>query len=645
MLRKVPGVQVRQDYGGGNRLDISIRGIEAGRGRKVLILEDGIPMALNPYSESDLNFAPPVERMRGIEVVKGSGNILFGPQTLTGVINFVTLAPPPGTRVVLDAEAGQRGYARGLVNYGDTVGGVRYVAQVFNKRGDGFRDIGFDVLDAFGKVAFDTSQKGELTLKVAYHNETNDSDAVGLTREMYAADPRRNKIAENDRMRLDYYQVAAIHEQRFSNTLKLKTLAYAYKTDRLWRRQDYTRTPGAGEAYTKVVGDPTFPGGAIFFKDSAAILDRRYDVVGVEPRLELRFDTGDVKHTIDTGARLLYESAHYMQRSGGNATTWSGSLDFEERHGTFAQAAYVQDRIAFRDDLLVTPGVRFERADFRRNVTRQLTPAGVSDVDLRGSNLATGVIPGVGMVFGTRNLHAFGGLHLGWAPPRIAAQVSARGAPSQVGAEESINYELGTRFNVKRWLRFEGAGFLSNFRNQVVINTQPGGAELVDGGPTRVFGAETSAVFGLGALFKWLTIVDVGARYTFARATFVGGPNGGRLLPYAPLHNLSTNLDVEHPSGLGGQLAYTHTSDQYSDLANTMAVDASGRAGLLGARNIVDLTAHYKHAPTGLAFRVTVKNAFDDVYVISRRPEGIFPSGFRQVTFGVRWTYEKKESE
>ena len=94
MLRRVPGVQVRDEPGGGNRLDISIRGLESGRSRRVLVLEDGIPVALNPYSEPDMYYAPPVERMRGIEVVKGSGSVLFGPQTTGGVINFLTLVPP-----------------------------------------------------------------------------------------------------------------------------------------------------------------------------------------------------------------------------------------------------------------------------------------------------------------------------------------------------------------------------------------------------------------------------------------------------------------------------------------------------------------------------------------------------------------------
>jgi Fe(3+) dicitrate transport protein len=645
ILRRVPGVQVRQDYGGGNRIDISIRGLEAGRGRKVLILEDGMPISLNPYAESDLNFAPPVERMRGIEVVKGSGSILFGPQTVGGVINFVTIAPPSGTKFIVDAEGGQRLYARGLLNYGDTLGSVRYVTQVFRKRGDGFRGVGFEVTDAFGKLAFDTSPRGDLTLKLGYHTESTDSDAVGLTRQMFRDDPRRPKIALYDGMRVDFYQLGATHEQRFSKATKLTTLAYAYRTDRIWRRQDYDRFFTADETYDRIVGDPKFPSGAIYFKDADTILDRSYDVAGVEPRITHNFLTGRIVHTVDTGLRVLLESARYQQRTGTNKTSYAGSLDYEEHHKTFALAAYLQDRIAFREDLLVTPGIRFERAAFHRVIDRQRTGSGVSDSAVEGDTLATGVIPGIGIIGGGRNAHVFGGMHVGWSPPRITAAVSARGTPSLLDPERSINYEVGGRLNHKKWLRFEGAGFLSNFFNQVVNNTQAGssGGEQVNGGPTRILGGEASMAIAVGSLVKSQTVIDVSTRYTYSRATFTVGENEGRRLPYSPLHSMNANLDIEHPSGFGGQVAYTFTSSQYTDVRNTIAVDTTGRAGILASRNIVDLTAHYAHKSSGLSFRLSVKNALDDIYVISRRPEGIFPAGYRQIVLGVRWVYEKSD--
>ena len=643
MLRRVPGVQVRQEFGGGNRIDISVRGLEGGRSRRVLILEDGVPMSLNPYSEPDMYFAPVIERYRAIEVVKGSGNILFGPQTLAGTINFVTLMPPESQRGAIDVDVGTYGYVRALANYGDRMGETRYVVQLLHRRGDGFRNLSFDSTDVFAKVTFPTGQNGDLLLKLGYHRDDVASDDVGLTAAMYRADPRRGTLSPASQQALDRYDVSLTHEQRFAPSTKLKTLLYAYETDRIWRRQDYTRAPNGVDSYSVIVGDTRTPGGAIYFKDSNTVLDRQYGVIGFEPRAEHRMSTGTVGHTVDFGGRLLRETAHYRQGSGGYAETYAGSNDFEERHTGGAFAAYLQDRIAFRDDLLVTPGIRYEHLSFDRVVLRRTVGTTTRDVYDEGSKTVHGVIPGIGMVVGTRRFNLFGGLHLGFAPPRVTSAISANGISSDVRADESINYELGVRTAPNKWWRFETAGFLSNFSNQVIVNTATvasNDTNLTDAGATNLVGAESATHFGFHKMFGWATEVELGVRYTFSRATFRYGPNAGNFLPYAPEHNANTNFDVEHPSGVGGQVAYAFTGSQFADAENTRNEDVTGRLGILSSRHLVDATVHYRHKASGVTLRLTAKNLLDADYVIARRPEGIFAGGFRQILFGASWDWE-----
>lgn len=647
MLRRVPGVQVRQEYGGGNRIDISIRGLEGGRSRRVLLLEDGIPISINPYSEPDMYYAPVIERYRGIEVVKGSGNILFGPQTLAGTINFLTLAPPDVQRAAVDVDVGTYGYVRGYANYGDRLGDARYVVQVLHRRGDGFRDLPFDSTDVLGKLAIPTGADGNAMVKVGYHRDDAASDDIGLTSAMYAAEPRRRALSPASHLVLNRYDISLTHEQRFTDSVKLKTLAYAYRTDRIWRRQDYTRSPSRGETYAYIAGDTSTPGGAIFFRDANTVLDREYDVMGVEPRFEIKVKTGPVAHTFDTGGRVLRETAAYQQRTGGYAETYAGSLDFEEKHTGTAFAAYVQDKIAFRDDLVITPGIRFEHLEFNRVVLRQLEGGTPKDVFVEGKKAINGVVPGIGMVFGTKQLSIFGGLHVGFAPPRVTSSISARGISSDVGADESINYELGTRTMPTKWSRFEATGFLSNFSNQVIVATGPAAGEnnLTDAGSTNLYGVESAGLVSFDKALAWRTVVELSARYTFSRATFRYGPNAGNLLPYAPQHNFNTNFDVEHPIGIGGQIAYAYTGPQFADAANAVAQDATGIIGRLDSRHIVDATVRYKHKPSGLTFRLTAKNLFDVDYIIARRPEGIFPGAFRQIIFGVRWDWDGAKRE
>lgn len=89
-LRKVPGVHMRDEEGLGLRPNIGIRGLNPTRSTKVTLLEDGIPLAYAPYGDNASYFHPPIERFDHIEILKGADQVRFGPQTIGGVVNYIT---------------------------------------------------------------------------------------------------------------------------------------------------------------------------------------------------------------------------------------------------------------------------------------------------------------------------------------------------------------------------------------------------------------------------------------------------------------------------------------------------------------------------------------------------------------------------
>jgi Fe(3+) dicitrate transport protein len=665
ILNRIPGITARQEQESGARLDIGVRGLDPGRSRNLLILEDGIPMSLNPYAEPDLYIAPQIERMRGIEVVKGSGSILFGPSTIGGVINFLTLAPPAKETVGLQADYGTFNYKRILGTYGNTFGGARYIVQADYKAGDGFENLPFETTDLFTKIAIDTSKTGQAILKLSFHADDTYADDIGLTRDMFAQNPGQSSLTPDDRMTQRRYAASFIHEERIGESTTIHTLVYAYETQRLWRRQTWERSPydpnnpatGEPDGFQRFAGNLSVPGAGVYFLNSDAILDRTYDVAGFEPRLETRFNTGTVAHKLEYGARILGETAQYEQLNGGSFDSDSGALAEKETHRTIAEATYVQDTMAFRENLIFTPGVRIEHADFHRIVLRQPEPSGPSnpgcpagstcaqDVNIPGDLSSTGVIPGVGSIIGSRDNHVYGGIHLGWQPPRVASSFSPQGAPLPVSAQTAINYELGTRVAPAKWLRAEATGFLISYENEVIAGnaSSGGGAELQNGGPTRHIGVEAAATAQIGRALHWKTMLDLIGRYTFARATFVGGQYNGNLVPYAPLHTFSATADVSHPVGFGGQVAFYYTASQFADQADTRAEDATGAFGLIAAHTDLNANVRYRHKPSGLTVRVSVKDALQNYYITERRPNGIAVGGFREIMLGLRWDWEAKE--
>ncbi|HEY2512265.1 MAG TPA: TonB-dependent receptor [Polyangiaceae bacterium] len=652
MLNRIPGLTARQEQEGGARLDIGVRGLDPGRSRSLLVLEDGIPITLNPYAEPDLYIAPQIERLRGIELVKGSGSVLFGPSTIGGVINFLTILPPPRPTAVVEADYGSYDYKKILAQYGDAFGSARYVVQGTYKAGSGFEALPFKTTDVFTKVALDTSKTGELSLKLSFHDDDTYADDIGLTRGMFASDPGQASLAPSDRMEQRRYAASLLYEERLASSTTVKTLVYAYETQRHWRRQDWARTPYAPvptdddpAGFVRFAGDHSVPGAGVYFLNSDTILDRVYDVAGLEPRFESRFATGPVTHKLEYGARILGETASYQQRAGQSFDSDSGALNSDETHRSVAEAGYLQDTVAFRDDLLVTPGVRVEHADFHRLVLRAPTASGgAADVNQAGDLSSTGIVPGVGMIGGSRTNHVFGGVHVGWQPPRVASSFSATGAPLPVSAQRSIQYEVGARVSPRPWWKGEVTGFLLDYQNEVIAGNPnaAGGASLSDGGPTRHIGVEASNTLAVGRAMHWKTDVDLLARFAFTRATFVGGAYDGNLVPYAPQATFSAVADVRHPSGFGAEVAFYYTASQFADAQNTRAEDATGQYGLIPAHTDLDANVRYKHAPTGLSVRLAVKDALQSYYITERRPNGIAVGGFRQIVVGLRWEWEAK---
>jgi Fe(3+) dicitrate transport protein len=431
-----------------------------------------------------------------------------------------------------------------------------------------------------------------------------------------------------------------IHEVAISPETSLRTLLFAYTTSRIWRNQDYERAAGPGKQYERVVGDPRIPNGGIFFEDSTIIPDRTFDVAGIEPRLEHRFSTAGIGHVLHLGTRFLGETAQRASRRGETKLSYAGGLESYETSRTYAFAVYLQDKIAFTDFLVATPGVRFESAHQQRHIQRAFVDGQPRDVALKGSSAITEAIPGIGAILGSKPNHAFGGVHVGFAPPRLTSAIDSSGVDAQLDAERSINYEAGARTTPLRWLRFELTGFLSSYRNQVIpAPSGEGRLELKNAGETRHSGAETAARAAIGEALRLPLTIDLSGQYTLSHAVFGGGDSEGNTLPYAPLHTAGGALDIEHRLGLGGQLALTYVGEQFSDEENTVQEDAAGRIGLIEDRAVVDLAARYRHARTGLTASVSVKNLFDAAYVASRRPDGIFPGSFRQVFFGLRWDW------
>ncbi|NNE29481.1 MAG: TonB-dependent receptor, partial [Saprospiraceae bacterium] len=485
VLRKISGVHVVDEEGLGLRANIGIRGLDPDRSSRVLVLEDGIPVALNPFGEPQMYYTPKIDRMEGVEVLKGSGQILFGPQTVGGVINYLTADPPKQEMGSLQLTGGQGGFFSGLIGYGNTQGNVGYQVNYLRKQADQIGPTWLKLNDLSGKIRIQLNGNSKLRLKLGYYDELSNSTYVGLTQALFNSGDYDNKtIAENDQLSVSRISASATHERHWNYKLKLTTTAFAYRTTRNWQRQDFSYSEPSSYDYS--VGEPLH--GLIFFEDSNGHRNRQFEVAGIEPRLHWRLGP-KMEHSIQTGARFLTERAFEQRVNGTKGVAESGLLKNDENRSGQALSAFIQGQ-ATLGKIIFTGGLRAESYHFKRDIHR----LGYVDTNIIAKQSVNQLIPGIGLNYNINSgVSIFAGLHRGFAPPRVKDAIANSGEVYQLEPELSWNLEAGIRSSLGKFLNSELTIFRMDFSNQIIpISESSGGSGsgLINGGSSLHQGIE-----------------------------------------------------------------------------------------------------------------------------------------------------------
>lgn len=92
LLNHRAGIQVRDLYGDGSHVSLSMRGFGDNAASNVLILIDGQPL-LNPdLGTLDFNSLP-LDDIQRIDILSGSAGVIYGDQAVAGVVNIITKKP------------------------------------------------------------------------------------------------------------------------------------------------------------------------------------------------------------------------------------------------------------------------------------------------------------------------------------------------------------------------------------------------------------------------------------------------------------------------------------------------------------------------------------------------------------------------
>ncbi|WP_417467764.1 TonB-dependent receptor family protein [Maricaulis sp.] len=677
LLRTVAGVNIQEEDGYGLRPNIGMRGTGLDRSEKITLMEDGVLISPAPYAAPAAYYFPHAGRMAGVEVIKGAAGVRYGPRTQGGSLNLLSTPVPDEFSGQIGVWAGDEGILRGhgfaggmsQAGTGLRVGGL---LEAYLDSADGFKTIdgfedastGYEIEDYVGKLRFEFDAGGiahMFELKGQYSDELSNETYLGLTEADFAADPfRRYAGSQMDAMDAQHSELSLRYRGELENGLVFSAVAYSTEFSRDWFKLDSVDPDGAGAAgsvsIAALLDDPvthadafeTVLGASGFVSADDALRvkhnNREYAAQGAQFELAGDMTMARADHAWRIGVRAhrdemdRYQWVERFRMDDGEMVQTSVDVpgsDSNRIESAEALAVFVQDEISFGNWML-TPGLRYERVELRREDFGKLDP------DRTGANLAIrtntveALIPGIGLRHDIdAHLSVFAGVHRGFAPP-------APGSTTQE-AEDATNWEVGARYGRENW-QVEAIGFFNGYENLIgsCTNSTGGGCTVgdqFDGGEVDVRGLELTGDADLGPAFGFGFSVPLRAAYTWTEAEFQTAFNSGYepwsmvlagdLVPYIPEQQVFAAIGIE-TERFGGELALSWVGEVRTQ-AGQGAIPGDER---IESHTVADFSAWYAFTDQVRA-RLSVRNLTDETYAVARQPAGLRPGAPRAILVGL----------
>jgi Fe(3+) dicitrate transport protein len=512
-LRIVPGLNIRDEEGFGLRPNIGMRGTSVNRSTKITLMEDGILIAPAPYADPAAYYFPTFSRMQGVEILKGSSQIVAGPYTIGGAINF--LSTPIGDRFEAFSQLSYGMYGTGFQNLyvTDQHGSLSYVFELSRYASNGFKQLdnggptGFDRRDFMGKIRWTPSSlkiNQHFTLKLLSTTEEADETYLGLNYTDFRANPyRRYSVTQLDRLDLRHRHISLSYTVKPLNNWQLNITAYNNFVFRDWARANSIN----GKSLTAIITNPTAnqveysiltgtANGNVDYRSAA----RTYYSRGIQGNSRYSFNTGRIEHVFEAGVRIHSDMAdrfgtrsQYTMTDGVLILSQQGVKGNTENQirNADATSAWIQHTVQI-DKLSIIPGLRYENIDLRFDNFGIEDPARIkTNFRTKSQNIQV-ITPGIGFTYQfTDYSNVFAGVYQGFSPPGMPRLDS----DEQPKPEKAWNYELGYRYFTSN-IQLQATGFYNDYSNILGSDMMAAGGmgtgDMFNGGKAVTQGVEFS---------------------------------------------------------------------------------------------------------------------------------------------------------
>jgi len=605
LLRYEEGIVVRDWTGVGKQVNVDMRGFGETGSYNTLVLVDG--RRVNGIDLSGVDWSQiPLSQVERIEIVRGTGTVLYGDNATGGVINIITRTPPEGFKASADITIGSYDYINGTATVGGGGDNIRGSLSVSFQDTDGYRDNNaFRAGDIGGKIVYDASDFMAFELSGSSHND--DYELPGALTEA--------QLEENRRQSKDQYlDDGKTVDQYLNLRTDLDLISFGgIEMDLSYRTTDSELNDrSAWGMFTQKTDKNTWAFTPRYLWDGRIFNKNNTIVSGID----------------------FYFSEYNVKNFWGPPTALTGTAKNDRN----SIGLYFNDELYLLKKLIFTFGARYEQVEY--DLIQDDTSSGSLSETVSENEYAFNT--GLTYLY-HKGSSVFMRINRSFRFPLVDEMVeTVEVAPwtyqlqlnSDLKPQTGMHYEAGIRHIFSSKFMGNITFFQANIEDEILLDkvTFPPFGENVNHPGTLHQGVE------LGAKVKPLKNISIHGNYTYENATFEKEPHKGNDIPAVPNHKANIGMSI-----IDVMPAFTFIAD-YNHIGSSYAVsDMANQYNKLKAYYTIDVKLTYKYKR--LNAYAGIKNLTDQKYseyaIIGGSPTGVnyYPMPERNFFAGVEFLF------
>jgi len=621
---KAPGIAVWESDGSGIQTSIAARGLSPNRSWEFNVRQNGYDIAADIFGYPETYYAPPLEAVDRIEVVRGAASLQYGPQ-FGGLVDYRLKRGSLSTPITLELRQTIGSY--GLINsYGAVRGGGKrlgYFVFVQRRSADGWRDNSrYNATVAGTAVTWAATPRLELGFDYV-HSRYSLQQAGGLTDEEFRLDSRTSHRARN--WFGAPWNVAAITaDLRISERTRASLKVFGTLAER--NSVGFLRPVNEPDTFRTALGS---------FAPRQVDRDS-YGNVGAELRLVHRSRIGPVPTHISGGLRA-YSCATQRRQRGVGTSGSDFNLDLNQPYAnefaftTRNAAFFLEAQLRISERFSVVPGARMELIRSTIGGRSVTWPDGAVPRDARERRV---LLYGMGAEFKVTNASSLYANYATAYRPVLFSELTPAATTDVIDPDlrdaSGANADLGYRGALGRHVTFDVSAFHLSYNDRIGTVLRDGTAYRTNIGASRTNGAEAYVEADLlgpiapggrwGTLRVFASVAFLQARYTRWENPAIANdpPRGieGKRVEHAPERTERYGITYRCKQFTVSGMLH-RVGDVYTDAANTEAPNAAATVGRIEAYSLADASMSWTFK-RGAEIILGVRNLADARYATRR---------------------------